>query len=236
MCPEASYAGDDDSHNDTEDGKTVHLCPGLDSAGRYLERVFTGDPRNERWGLRHNERGHGMLTDNDPVYMERVRFCPACGEKLALESTEVPKLVGPFPQEPAFGSPEAVAQAAETIRHAPDVSTAPEMRFASSIGEEIILSRVGDVLILTGEEERRPKVLRMGPETVLGTALLAAYERECALEARRDELADALEALRRQFPRSYDPNDAKRQFGLGDPLSGVELASLDALLRKAGRS
>jgi hypothetical protein len=62
------------------------------------------------------------------------------------------------------------------------MSEEPVMRltFTSGIGERCTLERVGDMLILRGEEASRPHPLRMGPETILGTALLAARESAAA--------------------------------------------------------
>lgn len=68
---------------------------------------------------------------------------------------------------------------------AQDYPVLPEITFTSFIGEKITLSRIGDNLVLRGEESGS-KVLRMGPETILGTALIAAHERETLLLQNRN--------------------------------------------------
>lgn len=63
---------------------------------------------------------------------------------------------------------------------------------------------------------------------------LAVVQKHRALEETNRELADALQGLRRRFPREYRAG-TRRQYG-SEGLTGNELEALDALLRKAGRS
>jgi hypothetical protein len=62
----------------------------------------------EKWGPSDCPRCAGLLWLRDEL-------CPAC-EAIIGASDPAHDPVPPFPQEPAFGSPEAVEQAAETIR------------------------------------------------------------------------------------------------------------------------
>lgn len=111
--------------------------------------------------------------------------------------------VGPFPQEPAPGSPEAVAQAAETIRGftpgpwrrrepfhevwagTRHVATCPYQTNPYHSGKGSDEAAANAALIA-----RAPELLAENER--LRAAHMGALGRSCALEEQRDALADAL--------------------------------------------
>lgn len=140
--------------------------------------------------------------------------------------------VPPFHQEPAFGSPEAVGQAAETLR-------GPGAFFADMAVAELAAER--DRLRDETEGQRaRLKDLR-DSETYWKTAAekaLADLDRQHALAAegskQRDALADALEALgNRVADLLHDFSVVLAEDRRGQLLEGLALGR--EALRKAGR-
>lgn len=151
------------------------------------------------------------------------------------------ELIGPFSQEPAFGSPEAVALARRQI--AADLQARLREKCGDTYADELLADAAArsqpTAAVAQAAETIRTQALAVRSQDDLDstTRVMEWYLKNAlaGLRRQRDKLADALETLRCQFPRSYDPSDARRQYGLADPLSGIELASFDALLRKAGR-
>lgn len=154
-------------------------------------------------------------------------------EKKVRGFFDLPDPVPPFPQEPAFGSPAAVEQAAETMRcgscggrgYVPD----------EGAGSRACRDCNGDGHLPTFPDEPAPDLLaerdRLLSEVErlkVREALLFNSNRE--IREQRDALADELEALRHFVTRAC--------CGPGRPASG-ELSSIlirtEEALRNAGR-
>lgn len=155
--------------------------------------------------------GSGILTDLSDSGSGRMCYCHC----LAGQQLREQECVGPFPQEPAPGSPEAVAQAAETLNSvAPEdvtpcawcdrrattvnsLTTRPACYFHEDEATEPVLRRM-DLLRERDELRAEADQLRSDCDE-LAQANLRAARGLCELvkaEQQRDELRAENEALR----------------------------------------
>lgn len=129
--------------------------------------------------------------------------------------------VSPFPQEPAFGSREAVERAANSLRGPVSYLGKPR---AYPLNEN-----TADLLA---------EVERVNADAAAGA--WSAAEREMRLVEQRDELADALARSRSLLTQALGELDG-RWYVAADVLPGTEIKAgpvfdaIDAALRKAGR-
>src|SRR5215207_6248610 len=132
-----------------------------------------------------NRPGGGLMT---PWEKKRERILAESDKAVPVRG----ETVGPFPAEPAFGSPEAVEQAAETLRGFTPPTAEQQIAY---LEREVVHFRDG-VCELAAEVER----LRAENEDLRsGAPWLNAQGREAheETERQRDALANALESQRR---------------------------------------
>lgn len=178
-------------------------------------------------------RGSGFAPISGPTSI--CEPCPTCSPVLPFPSglppagfqgdwphaADDPRTVGPFPQEPALGSPEAVEQAAETIR---GFTPGPWAAVPHDPGELRLKRRfwqIGQehepnkgVGFAFGEDDANARLIASAPDLLaeverlraeregdaeirfaLNAAGLQASAREEEALRQRDTLADALESL-----------------------------------------
>lgn len=198
-------------------GMAPHTCHGCGGSGRLTPQrspmdsdladddpmpAFPQEP--EKWGPADCPRCDGRPWLRDEL-------CPACEEVIAASDP-----VGPFPQEPAFGSPEAVEQAAETIQgFTPGPLTAqqgdPEpcivlkgsrpVAFVSGLGNARLFAAAPD-LLCERDALRREVAYLKGQRQLDGVAQDRTVASRREVERERDALREENERLQAELRHS----------------------------------
>lgn len=195
--------------------------------------------RIKRWWAEKNKGPHFVDLWDGKNHQQR-----AGAELLRMLTAWSVDSIGPFPQEPAPGTPEAVEQAAKTVRVTAKAQTPGEQRALDEL-MAVVDEEFGKALARVRRERDLSRLDHETSEAILAMAVarlggevegrpthrgnfLQRVDELRKVEQQRDALADALEEIL-PFMRGYrddaDPDDPIHE----------RFPRWEAALRKAGR-